>query len=310
MMKEAFSKWSKIETDSGQEIFIQTGFLAIGKPGLDGQTAVERVLKRDNIPMEILNNDKLAHRYPMLRFDSNTKGILEEFGGVLLADKAKLALQELFERNGGHFKRNEQVVSVQPGSIVTVNTSKATYKAQKVILTVGPWSREFIRSLGVDIPLQLKRISVCYWRVDNPKEWETSQFPVIIDYSEEHHFYGLPILEYPGLFKLCWHDGPTITSPDQRDEANDKTAVEVVSQYIRDHITGMSDKPTIVEPCIYTCTPDNDFILDHHPEYPNIIIGAGFSGGSLYSRQIDAQMGRQRTDGRQTDRQTAMNHHY
>jgi sarcosine oxidase/L-pipecolate oxidase len=39
----------------------------------------------------------------------------------------------------------------------------------------------------------------------------------------------------------------------------------------------MSDKPTIVEPCIYTCTPDNDFILDHHPEYPNIIIGAGFS---------------------------------
>jgi hypothetical protein len=43
--------------------------------------------------MEILNNDKLAHRYPMLRFDSNTKGILEEFGGVLLADKAKLALQ-------------------------------------------------------------------------------------------------------------------------------------------------------------------------------------------------------------------------
>jgi hypothetical protein len=25
---------------------------------------------------------------------------------------------------------------------------------------------------------------------------------VIIDYSEEHHFYGLPILEYPGLFKV------------------------------------------------------------------------------------------------------------
>ena len=25
-------------------------------------------------------------------------------------------------------------------------------------------------------------------------------------------------------------------------------------------------------------TPDEDFILDHHPKYQNIIIGAGFSG--------------------------------
>ena len=27
-------------------------------------------------------------------------------------------------------------------------------------------------------------------------------------------------------------------------------------------------------------TPDEDFILDHHPLYDNIIIGAGFSGVS------------------------------
>ena len=63
------------------------------KPGLDGQTVVERILKRGNIPMEVLNNDQLAHRYPMLRCSSNMKGILEEFGGVLLADRARQTLQ-------------------------------------------------------------------------------------------------------------------------------------------------------------------------------------------------------------------------
>ncbi|HLA45275.1 MAG TPA: FAD-dependent oxidoreductase, partial [Aggregatilineales bacterium] len=30
--------------------------------------------------------------------------------------------------------------------------------------------------------------------------------------------------------------------------------------------------------CLYTMTPDEHFILDCHPEYSNIIIGAGFSG--------------------------------
>ena len=28
-------------------------------------------------------------------------------------------------------------------------------------------------------------------------------------------------------------------------------------------------------------TPDDDFIIDKHPQYPNIIIGAGFTGDAL-----------------------------
>ena len=30
--------------------------------------------------------------------------------------------------------------------------------------------------------------------------------------------------------------------------------------------------------CIYTLTPDRHFILDVHPEHPNVAVAAGFSG--------------------------------
>ena len=30
--------------------------------------------------------------------------------------------------------------------------------------------------------------------------------------------------------------------------------------------------------CLYTNTPDRHFILDCHPEYPQVVIGGGFSG--------------------------------
>ena len=30
--------------------------------------------------------------------------------------------------------------------------------------------------------------------------------------------------------------------------------------------------------CLYTNTPDRHFIVDHLPEYPQIVIGGGFSG--------------------------------
>jgi glycine/D-amino acid oxidase-like deaminating enzyme len=30
--------------------------------------------------------------------------------------------------------------------------------------------------------------------------------------------------------------------------------------------------------CLYTMTPDDDFIVDHHPEFTNVVFAAGFSG--------------------------------
>ena len=30
--------------------------------------------------------------------------------------------------------------------------------------------------------------------------------------------------------------------------------------------------------CLYTMTPDDDFIVDHHPEFKNVVFAAGFSG--------------------------------
>jgi len=29
---------------------------------------------------------------------------------------------------------------------------------------------------------------------------------------------------------------------------------------------------------VWQATPDEDFIIDHHPKWQNIVIGAGFSG--------------------------------
>jgi glycine/D-amino acid oxidase-like deaminating enzyme len=30
--------------------------------------------------------------------------------------------------------------------------------------------------------------------------------------------------------------------------------------------------------CMYTMTPDQDFVIDRHPEHANVSIAAGFSG--------------------------------
>ncbi|XP_019615165.1 PREDICTED: peroxisomal sarcosine oxidase-like isoform X2 [Branchiostoma belcheri] len=89
-----------------------------------------------------------------------------------------------------------------------------------------------------------------------------------------------PLGLHPPL-KLCYHSGPVI-DPDDRDgvagSRGNQEIVRMMCDYVRKHFPGLESVPAIQESCIYTNTPDEDFILDRHPQYRNIIIGAGFSG--------------------------------
>ena len=52
---------------------------------------------------------------------------------------------------------------------------------------------------------------------------------------------------------------------------------EHINAYVQERIPGLG-KATHSEVCLYTETPDEDFIIDTHPVCPNIVIAAGFSG--------------------------------
>ncbi|EGW14985.1 Peroxisomal sarcosine oxidase [Cricetulus griseus] len=129
---------------------------------------------------------------------------------------------------------------------------------------------------------QLHRINVCYYREKVPGSYSVSQaFPCILSLDlAPHHIYGLPASEYPGLMKVCYHHGDSV-DPEERDcptTFSDIQDVQILRHFVRDHLPGLRPEPDIMERCMYTNTPDKHFILDCHPKYDNIVIGAGFSG--------------------------------
>ncbi|MRC56929.1 FAD-dependent oxidoreductase, partial [Bacillus thuringiensis] len=56
------------------------------------------------------------------------------------------------------------------------------------------------------------------------------------------------------------------------------TIVQTVEAFAQRHLPGVIPQVGINEHCMYTMTPDEHFILDVHPHWKNIVIGAGFSG--------------------------------
>ncbi|XP_077995829.1 peroxisomal sarcosine oxidase-like isoform X3 [Glandiceps talaboti] len=78
--------------------------------------------------------------------------------------------------------------------------------------------------------------------------------------------------------KICYHKGPDV-DPDHRDDIGDyREDLDILEKYVSEHFPGLENKPCIQEACMYTWTPDEDFILDRHPHFSNIIMAAGFSG--------------------------------
>ncbi len=51
-----------------------------------------------------------------------------------------------------------------------------------------------------------------------------------------------------------------------------------VADFIKQVIPGMPTEPAAHSVCMYTVTPDRHFIVDRHPEWPPVVLGAGFSG--------------------------------
>lgn len=74
------------------------------------------------------------------------------------------------------------------------------------------------------------------------------------------------------------HGGKSLSNPDFRDGPYDGEEVKIISNYVAEYLPFLDPSPAIVETCMYTMTPDENYIIDNHPIHKNILFGAGFSG--------------------------------
>lgn len=279
MMDEAFALTADLEVECGEQLFVNCGCLVISPKSENYVTYTKKCLESYGIPHDHFNVQEQRKRYPELSFSDNFEFVLDKSGGLLRADKMLKAFQVLFCKYGGVLRDKESMIELEPGNVVLVKTSKTVYKGRSVVLTLGPWAAKFLPYLGIQIPLQPLMITVCYWKDRNGNNFDISNFPVFTmdGAAGEHHIYGLPVDEYPGLVKICLHHGPNI-DPDRRDSVENGWVLDVMRKVIATHFPSLEREPSVVESCIYTNTPDTNFVLDAHPKWKNVVIGAGFSG--------------------------------
>lgn len=274
----AYPAWNELAAHAGEPFVQVTGGWDCGPAHSPKLAEVESNFRSFDIPYERLSAAESNRRFPQFHLDAGSEAIYQSGAGVVFATKAVLALWRLARALGAATVTGERVqsVEVQGEQVYVHGGSGNRWSAPRLVVAAGGWSRQVLAGLGLELPLQATQEQVAYFLPTDDVDHRAASMPVFIDYHHEEPFYGLPQIEVPGV-KVGWHHTGPVIEPDHRLPWSDANEAGV-RQFVAERFPHLSATPHERVTCLYTNTPDYHFILDRHPELPNVIIGTGFSG--------------------------------
>jgi glycine/D-amino acid oxidase-like deaminating enzyme len=91
-------------------------------------------------------------------------------------------------------------------------------------------------------------------------------------------YYGFPRIDELGV-KVAEHSGgTTVADPLALDRQVDPVDRDRVMGFTGVHLPGLTRQMTSHAACMYTKTPDGNFVVDRHPDNRNVVFAAGLSG--------------------------------
>ena len=278
LIKAAYPLWEELEAAAGTTLFRKTGGLMLGREEAAVVKGALLSAQLHDIPYEYLDAGAIRRRFPAFRAPADTVGVLETEAGILLPEECIRAFLSSAVRNGVIVQTDETVLSIQPGNNgITVVTTKGRYSTDKLIISAGAWTNGLLP--GLRLPLTVKR-QVLFW-FDNAGPQQRASFqpdrmPVFIwEYQPSKMFYGIPDLG-SGVKLAPHHRGRIIDADNMKQDTTDDEIAEMRS--LAADWLGMDPVYRDSSVCMYTNTPDENFIIDFHPGFPNIIIASPCSG--------------------------------
>jgi sarcosine oxidase len=279
LLLEAYDLWRRLESDSESSLLTETGGLMIGPP--DSQTVAGAVAsaRQWDLPHEVLEAGEIARRWPTLTPADGEVALFEPRAGYVrpeatVAAHLKLAVQRGADLRFGTVVRGWE--ATEDG--VIVHTSAGTIGAQRLVIAAGAWASELLA--GLDVPLEVERQLQVWLRPrGGAAAFAPDRQPIYLweDRSGDQ-VYGFPALPGEQGVKAAFFRHGAPTHPDALDRRVLPGEVEALTGFLASRIPALAGPAVHAAACMYTLTPDHHFAIGLHPEHPQVVIAAGFSG--------------------------------
>mgnify|MGYP000474668502 CR=1 FL=1 len=283
LMRDAYPLWFALQEAAGEQLYVKTGGLDFGIPETDTFRRMKASLDAAELDYEHLDKADIAKRYPQFALDDGMEGLFHADTGLLKASRCVLSHIRLAQEQGATVIDQTPVLTVTPSEYgVEVVTERETYHCDRIVLTVGSWAKGLLAQQGINLPLKIMPCQLGFYQPGTPTDFEPGKFPVFFAHMNGPYGempYGIPHEDSSiGLKITTFYGWDTVEKPSEVDYTPSQDWTERIRDFARQYIPDAAGPLISTRRCLYTLTPDKDFVIDQHPNYPQVVIGAGFSG--------------------------------
>jgi sarcosine oxidase len=279
LVQRAHELWRELEAASGKSLMTITGGLMIGPPDGSVVSGTLRSAREHGLPHEILAPPAVHDRFPAFKLAGDLVAVMDPRAGYLDPEACNRAHIDVARTAGAEARFDEPVLEWNPdGDGVRVRTQSGTYTADHLVLAGGAWTNSLVRELR--LPLTIERQTVFWFESDAlSPAYDAADFPIYAyEYKAGHICYGFPRLPR-GMKASVMHSGELARDAESVRRAVKDDEVKPLRAALRPVLPQLADASVRESSvCIFTNTPDHDFIIDFHPEHRQVLISTPCSG--------------------------------
>ncbi len=298
LLRRSYDLWREIERESGAHILHITGSIDAGAEDNWVFKGALQSAQEYDLPHDVLDGDEVNRRFPAYHLPRHILSLYQPEGGFVTPERAIVAYSNAAMAYGAEIHAREQVREYTPTARggVRVVTDRGTYEAGQLVITAGAWAADLLPDLrGLAVP---ERQVLIWLQPAHPAAFMPDAFPVFNIEVPEGRFYGLPIYGAPGWkfgkyrhFEETGDPDTLLTEPNARDEA-------MLRDFGATYFPSGNGATMGMKACMFTNTPDGHFIIDRHPDYPQISFASPCSGhGFKFVSVVGEIMADLATDG-------------
>jgi sarcosine oxidase len=280
LVRRAYELWAALERDSGTRLFVRTGGVNVGPADGVLVTGALASVRAHGLPHELLDAGDLAQRVPALRPREEWVAVWEPRAGVLFPERCVAAQLARAASLGADLRTGATVDAWEvAGGRARVRVAGEWLQGGRLVLAAGAWAPTLLAGAGA--PLTVARQAVHWFDAGpEPAALGPARLPVfLVEHAPARMLYGFPELREvgPGVKVAIHHEGVLTTADTVSREvsAEERAEVEVL---LRRHVPGVRGPHLRSAVCLYTNTPDQDFLIDWHPSHGQVLVVSACSG--------------------------------
>lgn len=277
LLHRAYKLWSDLEAQTGKRLYQPVGLLEVGPPQGMLIPGVLQSAQTHDLELDLLSSEDFRARFPGFRLPEGYQAVFERDAGFLYVEECVRTYVQEAQRQGAQLCVGESIQDWRiENGIAIVDTDVNRYTARRLVVCPGAWAVNLLSALKV--PLRVVRKHLYWFQNQDARLRAENGGPAFFYETPWGCYYGFPQINELGVKAARHSGGEAVVDPLEVDRSSDPVDQSQVQMFLRTHLPGVSQTTTHHAVCMYTLTPDEHFLVDRHPDYPQVSFAAGLSG--------------------------------